>query len=296
MFALFRRITFWMCLAGLFGLVMLVRATTTVPPMPEPPVKPAEKPFSKGIGSSGIIEALRENTQIGVPEAGIVQEIPVKVWDRVKRGDVLLRLDDRQLQAQIASLKADLKVREAEIIKARREFDRQSLLSKRQVAPLADAQTREDDLRISEAQAESTKASIQEKEALVERLTVRAPIDGTILQANVRVGEYASPGTSSAPVVLGALDEFQVRADVDEQLAPRVRPGARAVAYRKGDTTEPIPLDFVRIEPFITPKKSLTGSSTERVDTRVLTVIYRFPNNPDRRSYVGQQVDVFIEE
>jgi hypothetical protein len=48
------------------------------------------------------------------------------------------------------------------------------------------------------------------------------------------------------------------------------------------------------VEPYVTPKTSLTGSSSERVDTRVLQVIYRF----DRRAipaYVGQQVDVFIE-
>lgn len=60
---------------------------------------------------------------------------------------------------------------------------------------------------------------------------------------------------------------MQVRADVDEQIAPRVRPGARATGFIKGDSTHPIPLEFVRIEPFITPKRSLTGASIERVDT-----------------------------
>jgi len=59
----------------------------------------------------------------------------------------------------------------------------------------------------------------------------------------------------------------------------------------------PIPLTFVRIEPFVTPKKSLTGSSSERVDTRVLQVIYRFAaGSGGPKTYVGQQVDVFIEE
>jgi hypothetical protein len=51
---------------------------------------------------------------------------------------------------------------------------------------------------------------------------------------------------------------------------------------------------FVRFEPYVVPKKSLTGDSTERVDTRVLQVIYSF----DRGSlpiYVGQQMDVFID-
>ena len=52
-------------------------------------------------------------------------------------------------------------------------------------------------------------------------------------------------------------------------------------------------LMFVRVEPYVIPKKSLTGESTERVDTRVLQVIYAL--DPSFRTlYVGQQVDVFI--
>jgi HlyD family secretion protein len=55
-----------------------------------------------------------------------------------------------------------------------------------------------------------------------------------------------------------------------------------------------IPLTFVRIEPYVVPKKSLTGENTERVDTRVLQIIYRF-DRPAFPIYAGQQVDVFIE-
>jgi HlyD family secretion protein len=50
----------------------------------------------------------------------------------------------------------------------------------------------------------------------------------------------------------------------------------------------------VRVEPYVTPKTSLTGSSTERVDTRVLQVIYSFPPHA-LPAFVGQQLDVFIE-
>jgi hypothetical protein len=66
------------------------------------------------------------------------------------------------------------------------------------------------------------------------------------------------------------------------------------VAYIKGTRDKPIPLTFVRVEPYILPKKSLTGESTERVDTRVLQVIYTFAM-PATPVYVGQQMDVFID-
>ena len=124
----------------------------------------------------------------------------------------------------------------------------------------------------------------------------RAPIGGTILQVNVRAGEYVSTASAVTPLVLGDIDEVQVRADVDEQVAPRVRAGAKAVGYLKGDSARPIAMEFVRIEPYVVPKRSLTGASTERVDTRVLQVIYRFPNAPGRPVYVGQQLDLYIEE
>ena len=53
-------------------------------------------------------------------------------------------------------------------------------------------------------------------------------------------------------------------------------------------------MSFVRFEPFVLPKKSLTGDSTERVDTRVLQVIYRVDSDA-LALFVGQQMDVFIE-
>ncbi len=62
----------------------------------------------------------------------------------------------------------------------------------------------------------------------------------------------------------------------------------------RGDTRQEYPLTFVRVEPYVIPKKSLTGDNTERVDTRVLQVIYAIESGRDR-VYVGQQVDVFIQ-
>jgi len=95
-------------------------------------------------------------------------------------------------------------------------------------------------------------------------------------------------------MILGDVAHLQVRADVDEQNATRLQPGQAATAYLKGDTTAPIALHFVRIEPFVVPKVSLTGASTERVDTRVLQVIYAFECPKDHPVYVGQQVDLFV--
>lgn len=95
-------------------------------------------------------------------------------------------------------------------------------------------------------------------------------------------------------MILGETERLQIRADIDEQNAPLVVANEPAVAFLKGDTKSPIPLRFTRIEPYVVPKKSLTGDSTERVDTRVLQVIFEF-DRPATPVYVGQQMDVFIQ-
>jgi hypothetical protein len=112
---------------------------------------------------------------------------------------------------------------------------------------------------------------------------------------NVRAGEYAALNPAAEPVILlGQVNRFQLRADVDEDNASRVRPNCRAVAFIKGRRDHPIDLTFTRIEPYIVPKRSLTGESTERVDTRVLQIIFRF-DLPQIPVYVGQQMDVFLD-
>ncbi|MEW5979305.1 MAG: biotin/lipoyl-binding protein [Acidobacteriota bacterium] len=151
------------------------------------------------------------------------------------------------------------------------------------------------DLAVAKAEVVQAENEVRLLETHIERLTARAPIGGLILQSKVRLGQYAACGSSDEPLmILGGGTHLHVRADVDENEAWRVRPDTRAVAYVRGDAAQKYSLDFVRFEPYVIPKKSLTGDTTERVDTRVLQIIYRVS---DRTAplYVGQQMDVYIE-
>jgi multidrug resistance efflux pump len=146
-----------------------------------------------------------------------------------------------------------------------------------------------------EATVAATRAQLALARTEAEVLTVKAPRDGRLLQVNVREGEFAPAAAVPEPLMLlGDVDRLQVRAEVDEQNALRVRPEAAAEASLKGHADLRMRLRFVRIEPFVVPKRSLTGDSLERVDTRVLQVVYEF-DRPTFPVYVGQQVDVFIE-
>ena len=152
-------------------------------------------------------------------------------------------------------------------------------------------------LATAKADLELGRAQLVQAEVVLDLLTVRAPRDGEILRQFMHEGEYATvaPSDPNTPsLLLGETARLQLRADVDEDSASRVIAGTPAVAYIKGMKSDPIPLRFVRIEPYITVKKSLTGDSTERVDTRVLQVIYQF-DKTKVPVYVGQQMDVFID-
>jgi biotin carboxyl carrier protein len=140
---------------------------------------------------------------------------------------------------------------------------------------------------VAEAQAEQTETDLK-------RALVTAPVDGVVLQVNVHRGEYVGTPPSQALVVLGAIDDkVHVRVDVDEHDIPRFKTGAPARASLRGTPEVSFPLEFVRVERYVIPKKSLTGDNTERVDTRVLQAIYDL-DTTNRPIYVGQQLDVFI--
>jgi HlyD family secretion protein len=295
---LLRKISFWLALAGLVSAGLLIRQLRgefDAPP-PPPPHAPPLNPFPNGaIGASGLIEARYENTAIGVPVAAIVTAVYVKPWDTVVAGAPLLQLDDRDLRAALPAQQAQVEVAAAILARLRAQLARLEGVSDPRAISAEEIAVRRDDVTVATAQLAVAQASVAQTQTLLERLTVRAPIDGTILQVNVRPGEFINPANATAPLLLGRITEVQVRADIDEQLASRMRHAAAAVGYVKGDTGHPITLRFERIEPFVVPKRSLTGAPTERVDTRVLQVIYTFVNPVDRPVYVGQQIDLFIE-
>jgi RND family efflux transporter MFP subunit len=304
----FKRLSFYLALLGIIGGVLLVKRLRVKPPPPPPLAEPSRSPFSNSVAATGIIEATRENVRVAPSRAGLVTKVFVRVGSKVKVGDPLFQLDDREARAraalarsQLDSLRAALQLEQAQTADIADQFERVARLAKDDVASTDELKRKEFLLntwkkRIEKAEADVKAAERQLEAAQVDLdiLTVRAPRDGTLLQVNLREGEYASAASAEPLMLLGDVDKLQVRADVDEQNAPLVTSNQPAVAFLKGSTQDPLPLRFVRIEPYVIPKRSLTGDSAERVDTRVLQVIFEL-DRPPIPLYVGQQVDVFIQ-
>jgi len=223
------------------------------------------------------------------------EEIP-ESEAKVREAEAALA-DAQNQQRLIESVSDKRAIREEDVLR-RREATNVALARLQEAKASLDllrAGTWKQDLDVGRAEVANAEASVQRIQADLDRLTMRAPIDGEVLQVNIRVGEYAQAGQLAKPLlIMGDVGELHVRADIDENDAWRVRSGCPAEAAERGNSTHRARLEFVRFEPYVVPKKSLTGDSTERVDTRVLQAIYRFTDT-NVPFYVGQQMDVFIE-
>ncbi|CDR33473.1 efflux RND transporter periplasmic adaptor subunit [Criblamydia sequanensis] len=257
--------------------------------------KPAPNPYPDSIAASGIIEATDRNISLRSPDPGLVIALYVKVSDVVKKGDLLFKLDDRDLLAKLGVQKANILVAKANIAKLKDQLERLESVEDIRAVSVEETKTKRSEVMVAEAELKAAQASLLETKRLIDRKYIRAPKDGVILQSNIREGEYVSVAEGDPPILLGDVERLQVRADIDEQNASYFSPDEPAYAFPKNNSQLKIPLTFERVEPYIIPKRSLTGRSDERVDTRVLQVIYSFDIPKDFQVYPGQQVDVFIK-
>jgi multidrug resistance efflux pump len=328
-----------------FSVKYLADAQERAPQLP-PPIQPAENPFPNTVAGAGLVEPQTENISVGSSVPGVVVEVMVRVGQKVKAGEPLFRLDDRELKAELA-------VRRAMLADATASLDRLSAMPRPEEVPSAEAQVREAqadwenwekqwargeelvtknamseeefldrkqsaiqarerfaraeadlsllkagawefDKRVTQSAVDRAQAQVKQIETDLDRLVVRALVDGEVLQVNVRPGEFIGAPPDQALIFLGNVTQLHVRVDIDEYDIPRFVPEAPARATLKGQPDVWFPLKFVRVEPYVIPKRSLTGDNTERVDVRVLQVIYAI-DTAGKRLFVGQQLDVFVD-
>jgi HlyD family secretion protein len=162
------------------------------------------------------------------------------------------------------------------------------------------------DIQNQERQQHALAKAYAASRALLGKYTLRASRDGVVLAINTIVGNYVSPqGSYDAytqgvdPVIsLGSLpSSLHVRCYVDEILVPRLRLNSKMIAQMsiRGSDVK-IPLEFVRVQPYVSPKIELSDQRQERVDVRVLPVIFKIEQRTNVNIYPGELVDVYISE
>jgi len=335
-----------MAVLGMGAAVYTVRTSDRDLAAAPPIAPPSPSPFERQIAGAGIIESRSENVAVGTAVSGLIVGVAVQEGQKVQRGDLLLRVDARSLEAELGQRRAELASAEAEVARLRalpraedvpplearvttarvgledaraklalaeavsdkRAISAEELVRRQFAVRAAEADVVASeaelaklragawaaDIALAEARTTAARAASERIAVEIDRLSVRAPIDGTCLQVNARAGEFAVAGSSAPLVLLGDLSVLHVRIDIDESDAWRFRPGSGAQGFVRGNSQLASPLTFVRVDPYVMPKRSLTGDTLERIDTRVLQVIYSFSADA-LPVYVGQQMDVFID-
>ena len=316
----FRNMSFSRQILPVFAIIGLVAAAIFIffglpdreltEPDREPPRAPDAMAESSRVAGAGIVEPSSELVQIGSALSGLVTGLFVQPGDRVTEGQVLFTVDDRAARASLQEARAAIAEAQASIAEANtaratasrqlalyRNIDDPAAVSRAEVIRAeGEAASANQRLRLARARLEAAQARANSAQTEIGRLTVRAPIAGEILAVNIRKGEYVSTmgGGNAQPFIeMGQTQPLYVRIDIDEEQAARVAMGADAIVSPRGAAERRVKASFVRAEPLVVPKRSLTNSAQERVDVRVLQVLYELPES-NGLFRVGQQVDAYI--
>ena len=261
----------------------------------QPPVfKPVSNPYESAIYANGMIESEQPNganINIFPQVSGPITQVLVQEGQQVKVGTPLFTIDDSVQRANTELAEANLKA-------ARDQYD------KRRAAYDIDPKSiSKDVLDTAEDAVIQAVAALKAANALLQYYSVKAPVDGVVLAVNAAVGGYVSSQGNYdtytelfAPLVVmsGPQDYMDVRCYVDEILVSRLPSKWHIQAQMQITGTDiKVPLEFVRVQPYISPKIELSNEKQEQVDLRVLPVIFRFEKK-DAPVYPGQMVDVFI--
>jgi len=306
------RLPYILIALAILGPVLLlpkVMRSTQLGPPPPVVATPATAPYANYIAGTGTVESSTRNLNIVAPVTGIVAEMRVEAGQKVRKGQLLFRIDSREAQAEllrrqaaVEAGRANIAAAEASAAEALDQHQRVRDIADPRVVSVEERRHRELAAEAANKRLEAARSEVRAAEEnaraqaiTVSRLDVLAPIDGEVLQVNVRAGELASTLVGvKVPVVLGNTDTLHVRVEIDENIAWRFVPGSKARGFLRGNKALAADLGFVRLEPLLVGKTSLTGGAAERVDTRVLQVIYAF-DQTKLRAYPGMLLDVFIE-
>lgn len=276
-----------------------------------PPVAVSYNPYAKGIYATGIVESDQVNgSNVNIyPEVpGKVTQIFTKDGQVLKKDAPLLAVDDSVQREIVAKDAAQIRYAVANLVNVQQQL--QKIRKSYQLYPESISQNTLDNalnaVKIAEENVKVAEGQYKADKALLDRYIVRSPIDGIVLRVAVATGDYVSPQgnydsytQALLPAVqMGVVTPYlQVRCYVDEILVPRLPDPSKikAVMYIRGLNNKSVPLKFVNIQPFTIPNIQLSNERNERVDVRVLPIIFRFVKPADINVFPGQLVDIYIK-
>jgi RND family efflux transporter MFP subunit len=179
----------------------------------------------------GTVRAVHE-TAIGSKLLARVVEVKLLAGQKVKAGEILLRLDDTDLRAKLQQAKAAVTSIEAVRAQAAADEKRYASLIDAKAISRQDYEKQITALRSAEADLLRAQAAVKEVQATLEWATVRSPIDGTVIDKKVDMGDMVSPG--QILVTLFDHSRMQLVASVRESLTGQLAVGQKIAVQLEG--------------------------------------------------------------
>jgi RND family efflux transporter MFP subunit len=178
--------------------------------------------------ASGYVVAQRK-AAVASKATGRLVYLGVVEGDRVRKDQIIAKLEDADIRASLDQARANLKINEADLYDAQQSLERYKTLLDKNLANQAEYDAAEARLKRVIASIEAAKAMVAAAEVAVENTRIRAPFNGTVLTKNADIGEMvvpmaASVGSKSAVVTIADMTSLQVEADVSESNIERVKP------------------------------------------------------------------------
>ncbi len=262
------------------------------------------------VAGNAVVEPREQETKVAAAVPGRIAAIAVQEGDRVKAGSIIVEMEDAPERAAFQAAQVDYEkslhgqrkddvdavISEAESARAKAELSAEAYRRTDQAAKGGAATA--DELDRAKSQAESdrrtfeatearqraavsgsrwediaaSKARRDQAKALLDRLAVRAPIEGEILQVKYRVGEYVTPGGNPL-VVIGDTRMLRMRIDIDERDIGHIAIGDPAYAVADAYPDRKFPGKVVAIGRRMGRKNIRTDDPTERLDTKILETV-----------------------
>jgi HlyD family secretion protein len=181
------------------------------------------------ISATGTLDAVT-TVQVGTQVSGIVSEIGVDFNDPVKEGQVIARIDTSLLANAVAGAEAQLARAQAELRHAEREFTRIEALHQEKMVSDSEFNTAQYNLDSGQASVQSAKVDLSRARQNLGYATITAPIDGTVINRAVDVGQTVQASFSAPELFLiaGDLTRMQILVAVDESDIGQIAEGQTA--------------------------------------------------------------------
>lgn len=293
-------------LAGIISVIVYNEKT-----YPQAPVAVSYNPYDNGIFATGIVESYQptgSNVNIYAEVSNRVTKVFVANNQVLKQGDPILSIDDSVQTETVAKALAQTMLDKANLLNVQEQLSK--IQKSFKTNPKSVSKNALDNainaVKIAKAALEVDTKQYLADLRLLDKYTIRAPIDGVVLRVVPSVGDYVSPLGSYDTYTQGMLPSIQmgivtpylqVRVYVDEILVPRLPKPEQleATMFIRGLNNHSIPLEYLSIQPSTIPNIQLSDQRNERVDVRVLPIIFKFNIPTDINVFPGQLVDIYLK-